>query len=251
MINLFQRNPRRYRTPGGDVYSLFEDMRKQSHLLIAGATGSGKSVALNGIICNILHRGPSEAAMILIDPKRVELVQYSKTPHCIRYASEQDEILSALRLALDITNERYSQMRRDGVREYRGGDVYVIIDELAALMTMQKKTVLPILQQLGQIARAAHVHMIACTQTVKAEVLPTQLTCNFDARFALRTATAQQSRMIVDRSGCETFPDPREEGRALGFYRRGANLDLYQVPRYTDDQYNQILNWWQSKQCIA
>ena len=100
MINLFQRKPRGYITPGGKVYTLFDDMAKQPHLLIAGATGSGKSVVVNGIIYNLLHDGPSKASLILIDPKRVELAQYKSCPHVLRYASEPDTMPDALRYAL-------------------------------------------------------------------------------------------------------------------------------------------------------
>ena len=251
MINLFQHKPKAYRTPGGDVYTLFEDMAAQPHLLIAGATGSGKSVLLNGIMYNLLHRGPASAQFILLDPKRVELKRYKDLPHVLRYASEQADMLEALRYALEIVEARYKDMAKKGLLLYDGGDVYIIIDELAALMTTQKKAVLPILQQLGQIARAAKVHMIACTQTVKADVLPTVLTCNFDSRVALRTATAQQSRMIVDVAGCETFPSPREAGTALCFYRHGADLEKYRIPKYTDEQIERVLTWWTSRRCIA
>lgn len=251
MMNLFQRKPRRYVTPSGDVYTLFDDMAKQPHLLIAGATGSGKSVLLNGIMYNLLHSGPASAQFILLDPKRVELKRYKGLPHVLRYASEQADMLEALRYALEIVEARYKYMANNGLLLYDGGDVYIIIDELAALMTTQKKAVLPILQQLGQIARAAKVHMIACTQTVKADVLPTVLTCNFDSRVALRTATAQQSRMIVDVAGCETFPAPQAAGVALCFYRHGAELEKYRIPKYTDEQTERVLTWWTSRQCIA
>ena len=79
--------PKYYKTPSGQVYTLFNDMADQPHLLVAGATGSGKSVVVNGIMYNLLHKGPASAGLILIDPKRVELVQYKDTPHCIMYAS--------------------------------------------------------------------------------------------------------------------------------------------------------------------
>lgn len=242
---------KRYRTPGKQYYTLFDSMTKQPHLLIAGATGSGKSVVENGIIYRLLQKLPTDAQLILIDPKRVELAQWAKCPHVIRYASEPETMLSALRLALQITEERYQRMQKKRIREYNGGHVYVIIDELADLMTTQKKAVLPVLQRLGQIARAAHVHMIACTQTVKADVLPTVLTCNFDSRVALRTSTAQQSRMIIDVAGCECFPDPKAEKRALCYFRQGANLTVYQVPMHTEEELQDLADYWTSKRCRA
>lgn len=243
--------PKAWRTPGGDVYRLFQDMAIQPHLLIAGATGSGKSVLENGIITTILHHSPAKVELILLDPKRVELLEYKRLPHVLRYASEPGDTVEALHLALQIVEKRYCEMQRTGIREYQGGHVYVIIDELAALMTTQKRTVLPMLQQLGQIARAARVHMIACTQTVKADVLPTVLTCNFDSRVALRTSTAQQSRMIVDRPGCESFPAPRTAGTAFCLYRRGADIDRCQIPTYRPEYTQHIISWWTSRQCVA
>lgn len=251
LINLFRRKPRLYRTPGGPVYTLFEDMAKQPHLLIAGATGSGKSVIINGIIYNLLHRGPGKAGLILIDPKKTELLKYANLPHTLMYADNTVTMLQALEYAKRITDSRYKEMQRKGWTEFQEGDVYVFIDELAALMTSQKKTVFPILQNLGMIARPTHVHMICSTQTVNAEILPTPLTCNFDSRVALRTSTAQQSRMIIGVNGCETFPSPKLENRALCYYRTGANLYKYIVPMYSEEQYDKIIDWWTSSKCIA
>lgn len=257
--SLFHRKPRAWRTPAGSYYTLFKDMSEQPHLLVAGATGSGKSVLVKGILHTILHDSPAKVRLILIDPKKTELKKYSALPHTLMYAdliSKQNSndghtMLEALQYAKQITDERFITMQKNGWTEYQGSDVFIIIDELAALMTTQKKVVLPILQYLGMVARAAHVHMIACTQTVKAEVLPTTLTCNFDSRVALRTSTRQQSRMIVDIGGCETFPAPRIAKVAHCFYRCGADINRWIVPCVPDNDIAVLLDWWQSKQCIA
>lgn len=242
---------KRYRLPGGQVYTLFDDMAKAPHLLIAGATGSGKSVVENGVLFNLLHAGPGHCRLILIDPKRTELRKYVKLPHVLDYADTIPDMISSLRYAKDITDQRYQDMQRRGLIEYDGSHVYVIIDELAALMTTAKKQVLPILQYLGMVSRAARVHVIACTQTVKADVLPTTLTCNFDARVALRTSTAQQSRMLVDTAGCERFPSPVIEKRALCFFRNGSDLTCWNVPKYTDSDFAHLLHHWTSRACWA
>ena len=249
-MSLFTRR-KMYRTSSGQVHTLFDDMANQPHLLVAGATGSGKSVVVNGIIYNLLHNGPSESQLILIDPKRTELSQYRSVPHCIRYASEPHEIIEALQLAMSITERRYQEMQRRHERTYSGGDVYVIIDELAFLMTSQKKQALPLLHRLGMVARASKVHLIGCTQTVNHAVLPTTLTCNFDSRVALRTATAQQSRMIVGVPGCETFPEPVIEHKACCYYRSGTSLTAWYVPMYSDADLDRIVRWWTSRQCVA
>lgn len=246
MISLFQRKPRGYITPSGDLYTLFDDMAKQPHLLIAGATGSGKSVVVNGIIYNLLHNGPAKAGLILIDPKRVELVQYKHVPHCLRYASEPADMPQALQYAMMITENRYQVMQRNGERMYSGGDVYVIIDELADLMTTQKKAVLPLLQRLCQIGRAAKVHVIACTQCPLAKVIPTEVKVNFDARVALRTRSAQDSRNILSRTGCELLPRYGQ-----GYYMTPEGLNLWNIPMYSESAVAAVLNWWTSERCIA
>lgn len=237
-----------WKTPTGSTYSLFEDMLKQPHLLIAGATGSGKSVLENGLIATALYDSPATVNFIMIDPKRVELAKYRKLPHVIRYAETKAEWISALQLALDITNQRYREMKKSGQARYAGGpEIYVVIDELAFLMTTAKKEALPILQQLGMIARASGVHILALTQTVKADILPTTLTCNFDSRVALRTSTAQQSRMIIDRAGCELFPAPEIAKRAQCFYRTGADLKLWNVPYIQPAETDRLIAWWTDK----
>jgi S-DNA-T family DNA segregation ATPase FtsK/SpoIIIE len=248
-MSLFRKH---YKTPASnELYTLFDDMASQPHLLVAGATGSGKSVVVNGIIYNLLHNGPEESGLILIDPKRVELIKYKSVPHCIKYASEPDEWIKALDLALNVTEQRFQEMHKRHEKTYSGGDVYVIVDELAFLMTAKKREALPRIQKLGMIARAAKVHMIACTQTVKADVLPTTITCNFDARVALRTSTAQQSRMVIGVNGCEQFPSPSIAHKAYCYYRNGADLSLWQVPKYSDSEIETVIKWWTSSQCVA
>ena len=243
--NLFAHN-RRYRAPIGDCYTLYSDMARQPHLLIAGATGSGKSVIVNGIIYNLLHKGPESAKMILIDPKRVELSAYRNVPHCIRYASEPAEMVDALNYAVQVTEGRYTIMQRQGARKYDGGHVYVIIDELADLMTTQKKAVQPLLQRLCQIGRAANVHVIACTQCPLATVIPTAISVNFDARVGLRTRNAQDSRNILGQACCEQLPRYGQ-----GYYMTPEGLDLWEIPMYPDTAVNQLIDYWTSRRCIA
>ena len=241
-----------YRTPGGKIYSLYDEISSRPHVLIAGATGSGKSVTLNGIIYTLLStRSPSECQFVLVDPKKVELMQYAKLPHVISYASEPSDIVAALNIAVDETARRFSAMQKKGVKEYSGADLYVIIDELADLMVSQKKETLPQLQRLAQIGRAAHVHVIACSQNVMAQTIPTVLKCNFPTILGLRTATAQQSRFLISVPGCELLPDPKRAGRAVGYLRDGADLARYDLHMYTDEEIATVIYWWTSSACIA
>ena len=234
-----------FTVPGGRIYRLYTHLADRPHLLIAGATGSGKSVTVNGIIYALLAtRSPYECNFVLLDPKKVELVQYSRLPHVLRYASEPSDMIDALQYAVKETERRFSEMQRAGVREYSGPDLYVIVDELADLMVSQKDAALPPLQRLAQIGRAAHVHVIACTQNVMAVTIPTVLKCNFPAVLGLRTATAAQSRYLIAAKGCETLPDPKRAGKGCGYLRDGADLDRYELYMYPDDDITAMIDYW-------
>ena len=228
-----------YTTPQGAYYDIYKDMLKQPHLLIAGATGSGKSVVINGIITTALYDSPAAVEFILIDPKRVELVEYKPLPHTIAYASEPGEMVQALETAMTITERRYKVMQAQGIKKYQGGAVYVIIDELADLMTTNKKHVQPLIQRLAQISRAANLHIIAATQCPLAAVIPTPIKVNFDSRVALRTRSAQDSRNILESKGCELLPRYGQ-----GYYMTPAGLQLYNIPMYTDAERAQLVTYW-------
>lgn len=226
-------------TPTGAYYDLYKDMLKQQHLLIAGATGSGKSVVINGIIYTALHDSPAAVQLILIDPKRVELVDYKPLPHTIMYASEPGEMVEALEKAIGITESRYRAMQRDRVKKYSGGAVYVVIDELADLMTTNKRQVQPLIQRLCQIGRAANVHVIAATQCPLATVIPTPIKVNFDARVALRTRSAQDSRNILGVKGCELLPRYGQ-----GYYMTPDGMTLYNIPMQDADSLHSMVKYW-------
>lgn len=244
--------PSAYRTPAGTVYKPFLRLAECSHLLIAGATGSGKSVALNGIIHSLLMTSsPVRCMFVLIDPKKVELVQYKDLPHAARYASDHPEIVRSLQWAVEETDRRFSEMQKNGTREYNGPHLYVVIDELADLMVSIKKETLPLLQRLAQIGRAARIHVIACTQNVLAVTIPTVLKCNFSTILGLRTCNAQQSRFLISAAGCEMLPDPKREGKGYGFIRDGADLEKILIYKYPEEETEAAIRWWTSSACIA
>ena len=229
-----------WRTPPGQVYSLYRDMLKQPHLLIAGATGSGKSVVINGLVYTAMYDSPAAVQFILIDPKRVELVDYKPLPHTLMYASEPGEMVEALEKAMEITESRYKAMQRQRVKKYPGGALYVIIDELADLMTTARRQVQPLLQRLAQVGRAANVHIIAATQCPLATVIPTPIKVNFDSRVALRTRSAQDSRNILGLTGCELLPRYGQ-----GYYMTPDGLKLYNIPMQPQEDINALVKYWQ------
>lgn len=237
MIKLF--HPRRT-TPGGIRPIIYDDMSKQVHLLIAGKTGSGKSVVINGIIYSLLTDNfPSQCEFILIDPKRVELIQYKALPHCIYYASEPGQPVKALQTALSITGGRYKLMQRNRSKKYTGGNVYVIIDELADLMTTDRKNIVPLLQRVAQIGRAANVHIIAATQCPLSKIIPTEIKVNFDSILGLKTATRQHSRNIIDQPGCEDLPP-----YGYGYYITPSGLSLEKLPMIPDTDLQRVVKYW-------
>lgn len=229
-----------WRTPPGQVYSLYRDMLKQPHLLIAGATGSGKSVVINGLVYTAMYDSPAAVQFILIDPKRVELVDYKPLPHTLKYASEPGEMVEALEKAMEITESRYKAMQRQRVKKYPGGALYVIIDELADLMTTARRQVQPLIQRLAQVGRAANVHIIAATQCPLATVIPTPIKVNFDSRVALRTRSAQDSRNILGLTGCELLPRYGQ-----GYYMTPDGLKLYNIPMQPQEDINALVKYWQ------
>ena len=234
-----------YTTPGGSYSRLYADMATKPHLLIAGKTGSGKSTVLNGIIHALLHDGPDITRFIMIDLKRVELCEYKYLPHLHTYADDGQHALQALQQALDITEARYTDMSRRRIKQYDGSHLYVIIDELADLLTIKatKDPAEEMIQRLCQIGRGARVHVIGGTQHIP--TIPTSIRCNFDNRVALRTTTAQESRNIMYRPGAERLPDPVTEHRAMCYYVTSAGPTLYDLPMVPEAEIHRIVAHWE------
>lgn len=255
VLLIYKSRPMHYTTPTCKTWNLFTDALSQPHLLIAGATGSGKSVLINGLISTILTRlpldqgrkdGPSGAQMILIDPKRVELAAYADMPHTLAHAAgfNPEAWLSALKKAISIMDNRYSYMERKGLKKYDKGDLYVIIDEWANVYKNGGKDAYKAILRLTSEGRAAKVHVILATQVPKANIIPTEIRENFDARFCLRTANAIQSRVIMEESGCEELP---RYGQA--FFVKPEGRTLYNVPYVQEDELNRLTRYWRSPDC--
>lgn len=243
-----------YTTPSGKTYDFFTDVLKQNHTLIAGATGSGKSVVINGLISTLLYRHPGysadRASLILIDPKRVELARYKNLPHTICHAGGQkpEAWRDAILLATRIMDQRYDEMESDGLLEYNGGDLYVVIDEWASInskMNPLRNACVASLLRLVSEGRAAKIHCILATQVPKATVIPTEIRDNFTCRIALMTENKLQSRVIIDQDGCETFPDPKRAGYALGMYcLPGNDKNVFRMPFVQQEEIDRLIAWW-------
>ncbi len=196
------------------------DLKDMPHLLIAGSTGAGKSVAINSMILSILYKAtPDEVKFVMIDPKMIELSVYDGIPHMlmpvVTDAQEASGSLSALTTEMET---RYRIMREVGVRNVEGFNkkvkkgltdyphmpyVVVIIDELADLMMVASKKVEAYIARLAQKARAAGIHLIVATQRPSVDVLTGTIKANFSARISFKVASKVDSRTILDTIGAE------------------------------------------------
>ena len=222
------------------IYPLFKNMLEQPHLLIAGTTGSGKSVLINNLIYTALQDGPDRVQLLLIDPKYVNLQKWRDCPHTVAHCTKQSEIVRALRWARHETDNRLKWLASRKLENMPPGfDLYVIIDELMDIMTTYPKQAKTDIQYLAQVGRAARVHVIAATQTPIREIIPTALKCNFDARAGLRTRSAQDSRNILGVNGLETLP---KYGQCV--YMSPDEFTLYNIPKISDADLYSVINHW-------
>ena len=214
-------------------------MLQQPHLLIAGCTGSGKSVLINSLVWHALFAAPHELQFILIDPKRVELAAYKQLPHTLHYGSEPPQILQGLKLAESVMESRYTELQRRGLKRHDGGELYVIIDEYADLMTTQKRETLPKIIRLAQLGRAAGIHLILATQRPTRDIIDGRIKVNLDSRVALRCPTAQDSKNIINVKGAELLPR-----FGFGYYLTPEGLTLREIPHTPEKALQERVNWW-------
>ena len=203
------------------------ELEKMPHLLIAGATGTGKSVALNAMICSLLYKSkPDEVKIIMVDPKRIELSSYDGIPHLITpVVTSAKKATNALFWAVREMEKRYellSEMKARNVQQYnqkiekqkkQGKEelpeklayIVVVIDELADLMMLSSRDVEVALTRLAQMARAAGIHLILATQRPSVDVLTGIIKANFPTRLTFQVSSKTDSRTIIDTIGAENL----------------------------------------------
>lgn len=190
------------------------DLAKCPHLLIAGSSGSGKSVTINSIIMTMLVRNsnPEKVRFIMIDPKQVELSVYNGIPQMLYpVATTIDDAIDKLQCAVNIMRNRYDKYMAAGVRDIEGFEaigrydprVVVVIDELADLMIRAKKQIEPLLVLLAQEGRAAGIHLVVATQEPTVNVITGLIKANMPCRIALKTSTSKESVVILGHKGAE------------------------------------------------
>ena len=191
------------------------DIARMPHVLIAGATGSGKSVAINAFLCSILFRAsPAEVRLILVDPKRVELEPYNDIPHLlVPVITEPKKVVSALKWATKEMEQRYKRLSEVGVKSIAGYNelaghaamysIVIVIDELADVMLFAPAEVEESITRIAQMARAVGIHLVLATQRPSVDVITGLIKANIPARVAFNVSSMMDSRVILDTPGAE------------------------------------------------
>jgi S-DNA-T family DNA segregation ATPase FtsK/SpoIIIE len=190
------------------------DLAKMPHLMIAGATGTGKSVAINSLFISLLYRNtPQDIKFIVIDPKRVELNLYNGIPHLLTpVITESDKAVNSLKWAVAEMERRYKLLSEAGKRniaEYNEGNelrlpyIMILVDELADLMAVAQQEVEAAIVRLAQMARAVGIHLILATQRPSVEIITGLIKANITTRIAFAVASQIDSRTILDSGGAE------------------------------------------------
>ena len=194
---------------------IFVDLAKMPHILIAGATGAGKSVAIHALILSLLYKNsPETLRLILIDPKRVELSIYAGIPHLITpVITDGKKALGALKFAIQEMDQRYETLLSAGKRDILSYNkdkrddfmpyLVIVIDELADLMSRFGRDVESAIVRLAQMARATGIHLVVSTQRPSVEVITGLIKANITSRIALQVASQIDSRTILDGAGAE------------------------------------------------
>ena len=197
-----------------DGKPIFVNIDKMPHLLIAGATGSGKSILLHSLLISLLYKNsPATLKLILIDPKRVELSSYESIPHLITpVITEGKMAINVFRWAIQEMERRYQTLLQAGSRDIGSYNakteellpyILIVIDELADLMTAYGREVEGLIIRLAQMARATGIHLVVSTQRPSVEVVTGLIKANITSRIALQVASQVDSRTILDFSGAE------------------------------------------------
>ena len=244
------------------------DLNSMPHLLIAGSTGSGKSVAINAFIMSILYKAtPDEVRLILVDPKRLELGNYEGVPHLhVPIITEPKLASNALRNAVREMERRLKVLAAKGVRNidqynklFDGGSaslfeddsdarplpyMVIIIDELADLMMLDGQNVEASITRLAQMARAVGIHLVLATQRPSVDVITGLIKANFPARMSFRVATKIDSRTILDANGAEALLG---RGDMLYLPNGSARVHRVHAPFVTEKEIAAVVEFWRAQ----
>ena len=225
------------------------ELNKMPHLLIAGQTGSGKSVMINTLLSSLLYRNsPSDMRLILVDPKQVEMTPYADIPHLLTpIITEPEKTISALKWAVNEMERRYSLLAEVKVRDIKTYNskkpeepmpyIVIVIEELAELMMIAARDVEALIVRLAQKARAVGVHLVLATQRPSVDVITGLIKANIPARIAFTVASQVDSRTILDQIGAEKLLG---QGDMLMLTPAMSKPKRIQGAWVTDDEVNKI-----------
>ncbi|MBC8076707.1 MAG: DNA translocase FtsK, partial [Chloroflexales bacterium] len=246
---------------GKDVSGLpvIADMTRMPHLLMAGATGSGKSGAINALLCGLLLKHtPDELKLIMVDPKMVELIVYNHIPHLLSpVVTELERVVPTLKWATREMERRYKVFAKHACRNLesykqlarRRADlepmpyIVVIIDELADLMMMAPDEIETQICRLAQMARATGIHLVLATQRPSVDVITGLIKANFPSRMAFAVTSQIDSRVILDTPGAEQLLG---RGDMLYMAADAAKLVRVQGTWVTDSEVEQVVSFWRN-----
>jgi DNA segregation ATPase FtsK/SpoIIIE, S-DNA-T family len=233
---------------------VYADLASMPHVLIAGATGSGKSVCINAVIASLLvNNTPSDLRFLMIDPKMVELVLYNGIPHLLHpVVTDLDKASGALQWAMREMDRRYQMFKEAGARnmetfnkrateEDRLPYVVVVIDELADLMMTAPEEIERTICRLAQMARATGIHLVLATQRPSVDVVTGLIKANFPARISFAVTSQTDSRVILDGSGAEKLLG---RGDMLYMASDSPKLQRLQGCYVSDDELKALVQHW-------
>ncbi|MFZ5917945.1 MAG: DNA translocase FtsK [Chloroflexota bacterium] len=244
---------------GSDVsgQTVAADLSSMPHLLIAGATGSGKSVCVNAIIsCLLMNNSPANLRLLMIDPKRVELTGYNGIPHLFTpVIVELDQVVEVLQLVTNEMDERYRQFAQIGARNIEDFNqrtqtpqerlpyIVVFVDELADLMMTAPDQTERTITRLAQMARATGIHLVIATQRPSVNVVTGLIKANFPSRIAFAVTSSVDSRVILDTPGAE-----RLLGRGDMLYMASDSSELRRLQGcfVSDMEINELVSFWKT-----
>ena len=225
-------------------YEFYSDIVNQTHVMIGGATGSGKTVVESGVIYNLAHDyTPDEVEMWLIDPKQMELVCYEWLPHVKHYAdNDRDAILllDLLDMEMRRRNAEVQQMIRSTGKKYDkypGKAIYCFIDETGDVIGRQGKEVIKRFQLLVQMARTANIHMVFCSQCFDAKMIPSHVACNITCTVGL-FVPINKKHIALTLTGNLDCTKLEDYGECIFVTRRG--YEKRNVPMYTEEDWKEL-----------